>query len=803
MLNIIGIAFPSIPSNISAASANQASPSWFYKGWQYREAHDLTTAQPVPPSQQDFFDMSNGGTTILGNPSQQHAFQPVHDSTIIQLNKPVDGNTWKYLAYDCDPLGSEINLFYTNDTAGTWTPYSANPILGPNPDYYRWPSTTYLDGTFFMFLENYSGYTLELWTSSDGIHYTFDEILKSGGNPYKNPFIWHNTVDNLWYLYSHDSTSNTESLEVRSADTLGGLKTASDIIVLSRNLPFGSPSVMYFDGEYWLLAEILQDSVWQTVAYYSTSPTSGFVEASNSPVLRNDEACPMIYLTEDQTKAYLYTTANSAVWNEETREVYLNRVIQQKSDLTDYQIRVVVNYGYGSSIGDTVYLDGCSQPDFSDVRFTWFNESSNSEVECSYWIENTAVGSQATFWVKIPLILSSSYSTMYIYYGKSNVTTTSDGTKTFEFFDDFSAGLSKWTAVGGSWLTQNGVLIAQTDAFGQRLIANNFSFGNDSVHVNVQWIAGTYFENGPCIRGQSSDDQSSGYVTFLSTWPYDNRQRISLLINNKGITLAGQGTTDPVKNLWYTFVFSGYGNTLESEILPFYSSQISAQDSTFNTGTLCLFDWSSAAETVLYDNVFVTKHTYAEPIQGNWSVEREVYPVYLMLNTTPQDTYAKGQQVTFEVTVLNQQNPKLETTLSLTITGPGGYSFYDFQPINVSANSVGEYTFSWTVPNVKGRYIVEASLVPAQLTAYDAKWLQTDELNSGSAGSNAPNFGFSNNLLNEAFALFVLILSQGLGGIYIAALLNYKNKKIGALTHMLRKPWRLNSQFQSTFHSNR
>ena len=42
-------------------------------------------------------------------------------------------------------------------------------------------------------------------------------------------------------------------------------------------------------------------------------------------------------------------------------------------------------------------------------------------------------------------------STMYIYYGKSNVATTSNGNATFEFFDDFSGNLSKWDPpVGGT-----------------------------------------------------------------------------------------------------------------------------------------------------------------------------------------------------------------------------------------------------------------------------------------------------------------------------------------------------------------
>ncbi len=73
---------------------------------------------------------------------------------------------------------------------------------------------------------------------------------------------------------------------------------------------------------------------------------------------------------------------------------------------------------------------------------------------------------------------------------------------------------------------------------------------------------------------------------------------------------------------------------------------------------------------------------------------------------------------------LNGANPALEATLSLAVRGPNGYGYYDFQPINESANAVGEYSFMWNVPAVTGTYVVEVGLVPAQLTAYDTAWLK-------------------------------------------------------------------------------
>jgi hypothetical protein len=53
-----------------------------------------------------------------------------------------------------------------------------------------------------------------------------------------------------------------------------------------------------------------------------------------------------------------------------------------------------------------------------------------------------------------------------------------------------------------------------------------------------------------------------------------------------------------------------------------------------------------------------------------------------------------------------------------------GYYFYDFQPLSVAANGVAEYGFGGVVPDAAGTYVVEVGLVPAQLTAYDAVWLE-------------------------------------------------------------------------------
>jgi predicted esterase len=101
--------------------------------------------------------------------------------------------------------------------------------------------------------------------------------------------------------------------------------------------------------------------------------------------------------------------------------------------------------------------------------------------------------------------------------------------------------------------------------------------------------------------------------------------------------------------------------------------------------------------------------------------------VHLLLTAQPlQGPYVRDQSVTFTVDVSNQLNPALGSSLTLTVTGPSNYGYFDVQPINVSAGIVGEYSFVWVVPNVAGRYIAEVGLAPAQLTACDVAWLRVN-----------------------------------------------------------------------------
>ena len=108
--------------------------------------------------------------------------------------------------------------------------------------------------------------------------------------------------------------------------------------------------------------------------------------------------------------------------------------------LSDYQQKVVLdssNFDFSKA-----------KSDGGDIRFL----DSDDSTPLSYWIENwDSSGQTATVWVKVPSIPASSNYTIYMYFGNASATSESNGTSTFEFFDDFETfDSTDWEKEGGT-----------------------------------------------------------------------------------------------------------------------------------------------------------------------------------------------------------------------------------------------------------------------------------------------------------------------------------------------------------------
>jgi hypothetical protein len=95
----------------------------------------------------------------------------------------------------------------------------------------------------------------------------------------------------------------------------------------------------------------------------------------------------------------------------------------------------------------------------ADYRFI---NSTNSEL--NYWLEN-----DKRIWVNVTFLPNNTNTTIYIYYGNPNATSESNGTKTFNFFDDFEGtdldsskwnynGFANFSGIVGYYSINNGLL---------------------------------------------------------------------------------------------------------------------------------------------------------------------------------------------------------------------------------------------------------------------------------------------------------------------------------------------------------
>jgi hypothetical protein len=233
---------------------------------------------------------------------------------------------------------------------------------------------------------------------------------------------------------------------------------------------------------------------------------------------------------------------------------------QNLNALTDYQ--VAINLTYNSNI----------QPDFSDIRFTWYNSTDGTETEIPYWEETKINSAWDKVWIKVPYIPVSSTATIYVYYGNTSVVSSASNiTNTFireidgvqpvkgSWHLDEGSGTTAYDTSGNSntgTLTNGPAWVS--GKFGKALsfdgvddyidIGNssslNFGTGNFSVEVWVKVLNGT---TGSDIITKWSEEPENGYWLTIQ----DNKLYFGIDVSGD----APEVFTDPINlNQWYYVV---------------------------------------------------------------------------------------------------------------------------------------------------------------------------------------------------------------------------------------------------------
>lgn len=296
---------------------------------------------------------------------------------------------------------------------------------------------------------------------------------------------------------------------------------------------------------------------------------------------------------------------------------------------TLYQKQITVYYGAGEDSNGNIYctVGGVAhcKTDFGDIRFTTDDGSS----ELDYWLEDTSLinGTSCTFWVEIIGDLSTVNKTIYVYYGKSDATTTSNGANTFLMFNHFDdATLSPWSSIGGTPTESGTELVINAGGEG--------AYGNASYNNNrIKWRGKHTYVNYGYWGLSAANDLLGGVFNSESFFIYSDH--ISAVSHNAGYTITNLGNLGTDYMLWEILWVSG-------SRAEFLVNGVSKAIHTTNISTTAqppkFYDYSGAPIMTL-DWLFVAKYVYPEPAHSTWGNE-EVSTTTVSI-TYPIDVWLK------------------------------------------------------------------------------------------------------------------------------------------------------------------
>jgi len=173
------------------------------------------------------------------------------------------------------------------------------------------------------------------------------------------------------------------------------------------------------------------------------------------------------------------------------------------SSLLNYQIKLNILYDPGM------------KSDFSDLLFS--KDDGISLIQ--FWIENHFTSTSADVWIEVPLILASSTTVIYMYFGNPSATSASDFDNTFT--KDFAE-----SGIAGLWHVDDGSGSTVSDISG---------YGNNGAIFGATWVGNDggqwsdrsdiSFSSGDCLNFDGNDyvdlgNKYSGDSFSVSAWIY-------------------------------------------------------------------------------------------------------------------------------------------------------------------------------------------------------------------------------------------------------------------------------------------
>jgi predicted GH43/DUF377 family glycosyl hydrolase len=756
--------------------------SWL-SGWQYRKSHvithasgaeenyqvRITTYYTVPIQNTKFGHFTKYGSTPLDVPLLG-ASGVVHPD-VLYFPSAMGGYTY-WMAYTPDPpTNLEHPCIARSNDGITWTTTDiTNPVVSLAPSDAD-PAIVYVSslGKWFM-----------VWSAY------YSPITKIG--------LAYSTDGKTWTQYNGISVNGNPSPFILSGDDNGKQAWEYD----AQGSKVTEPNLLYEDGTFYMhyatyvggnnrgkagLATFTWDNTGNNVQDFQRNTNNPLVDLPADSIFAS--GCGHIDVSKYGSTYYMYVVRVTLGGNMElalltspdkTSWAYQGRVMQTGplgawddqyiyrscpvtdavGNMVDFSGNIKLYYsgwhsdiphiglatgsdvGTGTDNGEVCYLNGRCRTDFGDVRFT----RSDGITLLNYWMETKVDGDHATFWAKIPDNLSTADQTIYVYYGRSDATTTSDIKAASlggngDDFNDNSRDPTLWDAwswgpsgyTGAATETNQHLQLAINQAkttvgfvshnpisannFEMSILAHNPTIGEVAFYLHDTHVTtGLGPTNYDCLDICDTTNQRSCYRIMLyrdnsACWVQKKILGVYTALYHGGTWLSSENTIKiRVEDGTIKFFEGDTLRASDTYSLPTRNPYIIIEGwGQSNIGT----DWA--------DNFWIRRYVSPEPGHGAWGIE-EKKSTTITVGCNPTTVLKTGTQVTTisgQLVSLGSGVPDKAVNLyyQAGATGPN-------QPptdgtwillIQTSTGGGGGYSFAWDPPDTlpNGYYWIKAS----------------------------------------------------------------------------------------------
>ena len=273
--------------------------------------------------------------------------------------------------------------------------------------------------------------------------------------------------------------------------------------------------------------------------------------------------------------------------------------ISSSSALTDYQVLVTVDTA-------SLIFDNKMQLDGDDIRFT----DSDGTTLLNYWIESGINTDTTKIWVNVSSV-STTGTTIYMYYGNLSASSVSNGAATFEFFDDFD-NVDNWEYQTFYNWGENHTIFSASN--GNLVITSSGDNRAGPTTKAAQLSQGQKFEAKVVTRSGSANTIQLLYQSYGNTYeniPYaPNVYEVWIGKNHAGTERWDGGAGSGEDVICYPYI-----EYMTTDYVHFGTrkGEVYSEDSPWNGANFKLAFYTYYTGTIEIDWVFVRKYASSEP----------------------------------------------------------------------------------------------------------------------------------------------------------------------------------------------